>query len=61
MPPGENGHCAAKHVVMETERGFDLVFLIAMMLHHVIKRMMKFVMLAIVSPFRPIHRQQQRK
>ena len=35
-PRGKNGHHAAKHVVMETERGFDLALHIVTMLNQVI-------------------------
>ena len=51
MPRGVNGHLAAKHVVMETEREFDLASHIVT-LNQVIYRALNLVMLAIVSLFR---------
>ena len=36
IPRGQHGHPAAKHVVMETERGIDLAVHIVTMLNQVI-------------------------
>ena len=49
MPRGENGHLAAKHVVMETERGVDFVLNIVTMSNQVIYCAMKPVTRATVS------------
>ena len=59
LPRGANGHLAAKHVTMETELGFDLVFHIATMLNQVTYQVLKFVKMAIVTPFLPFRHQQQ--
>ena len=49
IPRGENGHHAAKHVEMVTQRGFDLALHIVTVLNQVIYGATESVTLATVS------------